>query len=353
MRKRYLFPAMGIVVIFYWVADLLLDAGQFKEITPHFSGSCQVIKGVVGAEDISFLPSQNTALISAYDRRENNKEKNAGIFSYDLTTQRITKLSPLLDDFSPHGISIYKMPNGAVRVFVINHANKAHQINVFDLVNGALVLKDTIVSKHLISPNDLVAVGPNQFYVTNDHKFRNEIMRTFEDYLRLNVANVVFYDGEKFKEVISGIGYANGINVSQDGTLLYVNSVTAQSTFIYQRNSQNHELSFQEKVNTNSGVDNIELDEQGNIWMGSHPQLLKFAQHAKDENVLSPSQVLKLVKKEGSYEVEEIYLDSGSQLSGSSVAAIKNNRMLVGAVFDAKLLDCTLPEKTEVAGSEI
>ena len=353
MKKSYVFPAIGFMAAMYWVGDLLLDAGYFKEITPHFSGSCQVIKGVAGAEDISFLSGQNKALISAYDRREHHKDKNAGIFSYDLNTQRITKLSPLLDDFSPHGISIYNMPDGGVRVFVINHANKAHQINIFDLVNNALVLKDTIVSKHLISPNDLVAVGPNQFYVTNDHKFTNEIMRTFEDYLRLIVANVVFYDGEKFKEVISGIGYANGINVSQDGALLYVNSVTAQSTYIYERDLKNNELTFQDKINTGSGVDNIELDEQGNIWMGSHPQLLKFAQHAKDENILSPSQVLKLVKKEGGYEVEEIYLDSGSQLSGSSVAAIKNNRMLVGAVFDAKLLDCILPEEIEVAASEI
>jgi len=353
MKKRFLVPSLGLVAAIYWVGDLLSDAGHFKEIEPHFSGSCQVIGGIAGAEDISFLTNQNKALVSAYDRREHHEEKNAGIFSYDLATQSITKVSPLLDDFSPHGISIYNMPDGTVRVFVINHANQSHQINIFDLIDGALVLKNTVTSSQLISPNDIVAVGPNQFYVTNDHKYTHEIMRTLEDYLRLSVANVVFYDGEDFKEVISGIGYANGINVSQNGERLYVNSVTAQSTFVYQRNKQDNSLALLEEIHSGSGVDNIELDEKGNIWMGSHPQLLKFAQHAKDENALSPSQVLKLVKKEGGYEVEEVYLDSGSQLSGSSVAAVQNNRMLVGAVFDAKLLDCTLPEVSEVAGGDI
>jgi arylesterase/paraoxonase len=353
MKKRYLFPAIGLMAAVYGVGDLLIDAGHFKEIEPHFSGSCQIIEGIAGAEDISFLANQNKALVSAYDRREHHKDKNAGIFSYDLETQTITKVSPLLEDFSPHGISIYNMPDGSVRVFVINHANQSHQINIFDFIDGALVLKNTVTSSQLISPNDLVAVGPNQFYVSNDHKYTQGLMQTFEDYLRWDVANVVFYDGENFTEAASNIGYANGINVSIDGELLYVNSVTGLKTYVYERNIQTHTLSFIEEIPMGSGVDNIELDEKGNIWMGSHPKLLQFSQHAKDEKILSPSQVLKLVKKENGYEVEEVYLDSGEQISGSSVAAVKNNRMLVGAVFDAKLLDCTLTGKEVIAGSEL
>ena len=351
MKKRYLFPLASLAAVAIWGGKFLHDAGQFKQIDPHFSGSCEVIEGVVGAEDISFLPNQNVALISAYDRRANQagEDKKAGIFSYDLNSKIIKKLSPALDDFSPHGISLFTLEDGSQRVFVINHANSQHQVNVFDLIDGALVLKNTIQSPHMISPNDLVAVGPNKFYLTNDHKYASGIMHTLEDYLRWRVANVVFYNGESFKEVIADVGYANGINVSKDGELLYLNSITALNTQIFKRNKQDNELTLQETIHIGSGVDNIEIDDNGDLWMGAHPQLLKFVKHAEDEKALSPSQVIKLSKGENGYEMEEVYLDSGVQMSGSSVAAVKHDRMLMGAVFDAKILDCTMVADNKVA----
>ncbi|MEH6345767.1 MAG: hypothetical protein V7785_11820 [Bermanella sp.] len=351
MKKRYLFPLVSLAAVAVWGGNFLHDAGQFKQIDSHFSGSCQVIEGVVGAEDISFLPNQDVALISAYDRRAGKagEDKKAGIFSYDLNTKAINKISPALDDFSPHGLSLYTLEDGTQRLFVINHANGQHQVNIFDLIDGFLVLKNTVQSSHMISPNDLVAVGPNQFYLTNDHKYASGIMHTLEDYLRWRVANVVFYDGENFKEVIADVGYANGINVSKDGELLYLNSITALNTQIFKRNKQNNELTLQETIHIGSGVDNIEVDDNGDLWMGAHPQLLKFVKHAEDENALSPSQVIKLSKGESGYQIEEVYLDSGAQMSGSSVAAVKHDRMLMGAVFDPKILDCTMALDDKVA----
>jgi len=40
-------------------------------------------------------------------------------------------------------------------------------------------------------------------------------------------------------------------------------------------------------------------------------------------------------------EVREVYLDEG-EFSGSSVAAVRGRRMLVGQIFDDGILDCTL-----------
>jgi hypothetical protein len=40
--------------------------------------------------------------------------------------------------------------------------------------------------------------------------------------------------------------------------------------------------------------------------------------------------------------VDEIYLDLGDQFSGSSVAAVHGERLLVGAVYDAGILDCRM-----------
>ncbi len=334
-------------MLILFVGGFLKDAGHFKDINPHFAGQCEAVPGVIGAEDISFIPNSDIALVSAYDRRISNdsQERNGGIFSYDLISKQFVKISPKMKDFRPHGISLYAMPDGSQRLFVINHSEGKHAVNIFNLVDGQLSLFKTVQGEGLISPNDLVAVGPEQFYVTNDHHYKDGVLRVLEDYLSLKLSSVVHYDGHNFKEVLTDLGYANGINVSRDGKIIYLSALTARSVNIYQRDVSSNELTLKKQVDTGTGVDNIELDENGDLWIGAHPQLLKFVGHAKDGNKYAPSQILKVSVADGSFKVNEVLLDSGSLLSASSVGAVKGNRMLVGAVFDAKILDCTMDQQ--------
>ena len=95
------------------------------------------------------------------------------------------------------------------------------------------------------------------------------------------------------------------------------------------------------EVEIGIGGDNIEIDTKGDIWIAAHPQLLKFVGHAADSSKLSPSQVLRIKQNSyGDYIVEEMYLNDGKELSGSSVAAVMENRLLIGAVFEPRFLDC-------------
>jgi arylesterase / paraoxonase len=65
--------------------------------------------------------------------------------------------------------------------------------------------------------------------------------------------------------------------------------------------------------------------------------------YSKDPQELPPSQVLKvIVQKPGSFTVDEIYLNNGEPLSSSSVAAVFGDSMLIGSVFDTRLLLCNL-----------
>lgn len=67
------------------------------------------------------------------------------------------------------------------------------------------------------SVNDIVAVGVDSFYATNDHYFNQEILKVFvEPLLPLTWANVVYYSTEEVKVVSEGYFFANGINMSPD-----------------------------------------------------------------------------------------------------------------------------------------
>lgn len=347
MTKRILITLVVLVVLVAgWIVYLYWVAGQFKTIEPHFSGTCKMVGGVVGPEDITIHPGTGIAYVSGCDRRalQEGKPGSGAIYAYDLNavTSEPVNLTPDADrDFRPHGIDLFVREGGPDVLFVINHQGGEHRIDIFELKDGVLAHRRSLTSPMLVSPNDIVGVGPEAFYVTNDHRYPSGWMRKVEDYLRLRGANVVYYDGSEFVEAASGIGYANGINVSPDGGLLYVCAITEGSLHVYDRDPVSGRLEHRDEVDLDTGVDNIEVDADGGLWIGAHPQLLTTAKHFKHRWTLSPSQVLHLTPQAGGgYDVEEVYLDTGEQISASTVAAVRGNRLLIGAIFDSKFLDC-------------
>jgi len=338
---------LGLVLIGFFV-NLLWSAGQFKTIEPHFAGTCNIISGVVGVEDITIHPITGIAYISSCDRRAVSAGESpaGGIYAYSLNAAEpeLVNLTPEADEyFQPHGISLYIGKDGNDALFVINHGGGKHRIEIYDLENDRLSHRRTLTDPMIVSPNDLVAVGPNSVYISNDHRHVSGFMRLLEDYLKLRLSNVVFYDGTHIVEAASGIGYANGINISNNGKTLYLCSTTERSMHIYARDVGTGELVLRDKIKVDTGADNIEIDDKGDLWIGAHPKLLTFIQHAADPSKISPSQVLHLSARDaGGYDIEEVYLNAGEEISGSSVAAIRNGRILIGAVFDPKFLDCRL-----------
>ena len=329
-----------------WFVHLLWSAGQFKTLEPHYAGDCTPITGIVGPEDITIHPQTGVAYISASDWRAvtQGKPANGAIYTYDLNSiapELIRLTAGAGGDFHPHGISLYVGENGQDSLFVVNHEDGRHRIEIYDLKDRQLIHRKTIAGPMLISPNDIVAVGPDKFYVSNDHRYTAGLMQVLENYLQLKLSNVVYFDGLRFMEVVSGIGYANGINVSADGNTLYLCAVTEGALHIYNRDIASGTLVLREKLDLATGVDNIEIDSTGGLWIGAHPQLLSFMQHAQDPAKLSPSQILHLSPKaDDGFDIKEVYLNLGEEVSASSVAAVYKNRMLVGAVFDPKFLDC-------------
>jgi arylesterase/paraoxonase len=109
-------------------------------------------------------------------------------------------------------------------------------------------------------------------------------------------------------------------------------------------------------------VDNLDVDEEGNIWVAGHPKLLTYVKHSKEPDHRAPSQVLRLVPESGSddgettFRVEEVYLDAGDELSASSIAARHESRLLIGAVFGDHFLDCQMrsppPNRVSPAGRD-
>ncbi|WP_339856738.1 strictosidine synthase family protein [Pseudohongiella acticola] len=361
MRGLLLVIGAMCALLVAYVMYLANDAGEFRTLADQHPDQCRRITGMPGSEDITLHPESRFAYISSDDRRGviNGNPTPGAIFRYDLSSASTTplNLTPNADlQFRPHGISLFVGDDGRETLFVVNHPGESlfgapegennealHTIEVFDVVDNALMHRQTHASEWLISPNDVVGVDHDRFYVTNDHGAGPGLMRQLEDYLRLPWANVVYFDGDVFKEVGDGLSFANGINMSPDGTQLYVAEVSRNLVRIYQRNPGSGSLSLQQTIDVGFGADNIEIDPAtGDLWIGGHPRLLTFLRHAADGSVDSPSQVVRIRQVGAGYQITTEYMDSGELISGASVGASDGRRLLIGSVFEDHIMDCSL-----------
>ncbi|MFQ5769767.1 MAG: strictosidine synthase family protein [bacterium] len=335
-----------LLVIAGFILDLMKDAGEFKKLEPHSAGKCEKVSGVIGAEDITVHPETGVAFISCDDRRATFKrEPTQGvIYAYDFDSENPELINLTKDfekEFHPHGISLFIGDEGEQSLFVVNHTKDGQFIEVFDIQGDSVIHRESIQGELMHSPNDVVAVGPRQFYATNDHGSVSRFGRILEEYLRLAKSNVVYYDGSEFRIVAEKISYANGINVSHDGRTVYVASTTGGKINVYDMDVSTGALELKNRIELGTGVDNIELDGAGSLWVAAHPKLLTFVKHSKDPAKISPSQILKIIPQaEDDYKIEEIYLDEGEAISGSSVGAVFEQKLLIGSVFDHHFLVC-------------
>jgi arylesterase/paraoxonase len=107
---------------------------------------------------------------------------------------------------------------------------------------------------------------------------------------------------------------------------------------VYKTNTDGS-LNFIENIDCGTGVDNIEFDNEGRLWIGAHPNLLKFASYAKGKVEHSPSEIIRIdYRGTKNYTVESIYLEDGTTMSGSTVAAPFGDLLITGNVMDDSFL---------------
>lgn len=66
------------------------------------------------------------------------------------------------------------------------------------------------------SVNDIVVLGPEQFYATRDRYFTNFFLALLELVMDLRWTHVLFYSPREVKVVARGFSSANGITISLD-----------------------------------------------------------------------------------------------------------------------------------------
>jgi arylesterase / paraoxonase len=346
---------VGVALVLAILA-VLFSFGVFDVLDPHFAGRCTIVPGPPGPEDVAIDRATGIAYISSDDRRVQQHGANipGQIYQLDLS-QPDSVPEPLtgteqIESFHPHGISLFRAANGQTSLFVINHAvpsqpRVGHSIEIFAIAERSLYHQESIANLLFRSPNDIAAVGSRQFYLTNDRGYLDGTALQLERIFGWANSDVVYFDGQVASVVLDGLTLANGIQFDPQTERIFITETRADALRIYRRSRADGALTLANGTQVGRGPDNIDIDENGNIWIATHPKVFKLIAHVDRPESLSPSRVVRL-QADGTG-LEEIYVGTGEEISAASVAAVYNGQMLLGTIFDAKLLRCRLPDYSE------
>ncbi|XP_057360518.1 serum paraoxonase/arylesterase 1 isoform X2 [Manis pentadactyla] len=222
----------------------------FREVEPVDLPNCNLIKGIeAGSEDLEILPN-GLAFISSGLKYPGIKsfepDKPGKILLMDLNEEnptvlelRITGSTFDLSSFNPHGLSTFTDEDNTVYLLVVNHPDVKSTVELFKFQEDEKSLLHLKTIRHELLPNlnDLVALGPEQFYATNDHYFVDPYLRSWELYLGLAWSNVVYYTPNEVRVVADGFDLANGINISPDGKYVYIAELMAHKIHVYEKHA--------------------------------------------------------------------------------------------------------------------
>ena len=320
---------------------------HFGEVENRFSGVCTPVTGVAGPEDIEPMAATGRAFVSSLDRRAGPAARGA-IYSVlvedPLDSQNWRdRTAGAPARFHPLGLNYFQ--NGDVRrLFVVNEAAKAVEIYSLD-ETGDLLHLESISEKRLTSPNEVIAVGPRSFYVTNDVEGgRSTWLGKAQFLTRAAAGKIYYFDGVSMRLAADGLRFANGVALNAAGTRLYAAETAGPSLRIYDRDTQTGALALARVETLPAAPDNITIAWDGALWIGAQPKPLMIPLFERNIQSKAPSLVIRYVDDESAASpMTEIFSNDGAMISTASVAAVAGNRLLIGALLDDRYLICDLP----------
>lgn len=336
-------------------------AGEMTTLTWRFDGTCTDVAGIAGPEDMVLDRQRHVLWVSSDDRRPGSQTVPGSIqaINFDapvMAPAPVTAVGRAFDaSFQPHGISLFVGADGTRVLFVVNHPNghmdySGTTVELYEVgPDNGLTFKRAIAIPGLSRINDIIAVGPDRFYATSESDAaQGSIGERLGFILNTDHTGAIWYfDGTKGTRLAGGIAFANSLAVSPDGKRLYATGTLDRMLHIYDRDTATGGLTKVDEAFIGTGLDNLDVEPDGRIWIGAHPKLFTFDAHANDPaGKVAPNQVI-IVEPAADGKggkVDQVLLQPGDAgVSGVTVAVRDGNRMVMGSVFSNNLRVCTLP----------
>lgn len=331
-----------VMAVFYTVVKLV-QLGAFTKAEGNPLTDYRIMATVEGPEALQI--DQEAEILYFISNNPCRVNPAIGsIYLVDLNNQNAEakQLAIPLTDFQPHGLSFFYDETGKY-LFTNNHrVDGKHTVEIFQLIaEDTLTHLRTVTSELLSSPNDLVAIAPDKFYVTNDGRGHDNTTRAIDAFLGRKTGSVLFHDGKELKMVVDNLYFPNGIALNKMSKILVIGETLAGNVVFY-RMEDNYDLKYVDKWQIGRGIDNISWSNTtGDFYIARHLNLFQLSKHRKNVDKLSGFEIV--IAKYKTKGLNRLIQSKGEVISGVSSVVIHNDRMFLGAVCDNALLELEIP----------
>lgn len=351
MRKliRFLMRLIGLVLLLSLVLTAIVAwrGHFFRDVESRFAGTCEALPLEGSAEDIQLDRDRGLAYLSLLDRQglvDGVEDVQGTVLRVNLNLKPLRAEPALLDQpahFRPHGLSLFVDERGNRTLFALNHpVNRGSEPEMLEIFEerspGRFAHVETISHPLMVSPNDVVAVGPREAYVANDRAM-NQAGNVLQQ-LGIGGSPLTYINNGRASIAINNIAAGGGIAASANLDRIYVSETAAQRVRVLERDADDGTLTEVDRIPVKTSPDNIDVAADGSLWIGAHANTLKLIQHFA-QGKPAPSQVRR-VSLDGLQ--DDVYLNDGREISASSVGVNYDNLLLIGSITARKLLVCTL-----------
>lgn len=301
--------AMAVVLLLAVSFRFVQARGLFASVDDKAPAVCHAVAGIGGVGDIA-RDKTGAALIAASN----------GLYVYD--GGKAERLAGTPKEFRPVALALGE--DGAIAALF--RQGEIWELSLFALDGRASVKEIGRMSADILTdPTALVALPAGRFYVVNKHGSRTGFGRWLDDTFLLPRADVLYFDGMKFRPVAERLNSPAGLALAPDASHLYVAQELPRNLVALARN-----------------------DFTGTV---AEPSLLKLpAAPTKISQAKDGSLILAAWPKKGAGAVYRVRLQNGmpqaaellyaSKTMAVTAAAEVNGHLLIGS--DTKLIDCQL-----------
>ncbi len=337
---------LGVAAIALAVAYLRsVDAfAPYPRLTSH---DCLGIDLAGSAASIALDPERGLAYLSLLDRASAG-DATGSVQLLDLTLPEPAPRAAMNFDpgsFSPGPLSLLRTEGTARRLFTVSRMPDGEQTVEIAAESpaGGFTPESTVRDPAFRNLTAIAAVGPREFYVADfaGSGDRHHLPGRFDALLGRTPATLLYHDGREARPIVSGLRHVGGLARSPDGKLLYVAETLAKAMRIYEPRRDGTVI-LRGTIRLDGLPANLTVDADGVVWIAVYPRLTDLLSHAADPEKRVVTRVIRFDPRLPSGEVAQVYANGGDELSAGSAAGRWRDRLIVGGLFDRKVLICKL-----------
>jgi hypothetical protein len=321
------------VIILTTLFRSLTAIGLFTFVSEVSPGACRPIP-LAGAGALAYESKSRTLFIATQPR---DPASSGALYALPAGQTRPIRLSGTPRAFHPIALSIgYELGGEPTLAVVDRKPGDRVAVELYSVtfdVNGAKLVHQSSIQSGLARRGQGIApLGTGRFFLTAN-PVSSELMAWADRWLVLGRAYLLFYNGEVFRQALSGISDPSAVAVSADGSHVYVASRAERRLLAFSRESFTGTLTELDSISLPLRPEQISIDANNVLWVAGPARLPEISAASRVVRVFLGSDGVPQSQ-------ETVY--GGEGITAATAAAKGENQLFIGSFRDDKMLSCDL-----------